>query len=70
MIASFLDSWPLFQHAYVSGWLIGILLSLIGVLVVARDQIFIGAAVSQASLLGIAVGIWLGSLITLDHQSW
>ena len=70
MIASFLDSWSLFQHAYASGWLIGVLLSLIGVLVVARDQIFIGAAVSQASLLGIAVGIWLGSLMTVDHQSW
>ncbi len=70
MIAGFLDSWPLFQNAYLSGWLIGILLSLIGVLVVARDQIFIGAAVSQASLLGIAVGIWFGSLMTTDAQSW
>ena len=70
MIASFLDSWLLFQNAYLSGWLIGILLSLIGVLVVARDQIFIGAAISQASLLGIAVGMWLGSLITIDHHSW
>ena len=70
MIENFLDSWPLFQHAYLSGWLIGLLLSLIGVLVVARDQIFIGAAVSQASLLGIAVGIWLGSVISQDYHSW
>ena len=70
MIADFLDSWPLFQNAYVSGWLIGILLSLIGVLIVARDQIFIGAAVSQASLLGISVGIWFGSQMTTDYHSW
>ena len=70
MIENFLDSWPLFQHAYLSGWLIGLLLSLIGVLVVARDQIFIGAAVSQASMLGIAVGIWVGGVITLDPHSW
>lgn len=70
MIERFLDSWPLFQHAYLSGWLIGLLLSLLGVLVVARDQIFIGAAISQASLLGIAVGIWLGNVISQDLHSW
>lgn len=70
MIASFLESWTLFQHAYLAGWLIGVLLSLAGVLVVARDQIFIGAAVSQASLFGIAVGIWFGSLVTVDPTSW
>ncbi len=70
MIDSFVSSWPLFQNAYLSGWLIGILLSLIGVLVVARDQIFIGAAVSQASLLGIAVGIWFGNLLSTDSLSW
>ena len=70
MIESFVSSWSLFHNAYLSGWLIGLLLSLVGVLVVARDQIFIGAAVSQASMLGIAVGILLGSWITLDEQSW
>lgn len=70
MIGEFLSSWSLFANAYLSGWLIGILLSLIGVLVVARDQIFIGAAVSQASALGIAVGMVTGSWMTLDEQSW
>src|SRR6185369_456432 len=35
-------------------------LAAIGVLVVARDQIFIGAAVSQASVLGIAVVLRAG----------
>ena len=63
MIAAFVDSWALFQDAYLAGWLIGVLLSLVGVFVVARDQIFIGAAVSQASLFGIAVGIWSGSML-------
>lgn len=70
MIHSFLSSWPLFHNAYLAGWLIGVLLSLLGVLVIARDQIFIGAAVSQASMLGIAVGMWLGSAMTMDQQSW
>ncbi len=70
MIADFADSWLLFHNAYLSGWFIGVLLSLIGVLIVARDQIFIGAAISQASLLGIAVGIVLGGSITLELESW
>ncbi len=70
MIDGFLASWPLFHNAYIAGWLIGILLSLIGVLVVARDQIFIGAAVSQAAMLGIAVAMVLGSWLTIDEQSW
>jgi ABC-type Mn2+/Zn2+ transport system permease subunit len=70
VIEGFLASWPLFHNAYISGWLIGILLSLIGVLVVARDQIFIGAAVSQAATLGIAIGMVVGSLLSSDEQSW
>lgn len=70
MIANFLASWPLFHNAYLSGWLIGILLSLIGVLVVARDQIFIGAAVSQAATMGIAISMVIGSLLTHDENSW
>ena len=49
MIGRFLESWPLFHNAYLGGWLIGVLLATLGVLVVARDQIFIGAAISQAS---------------------
>lgn len=70
MIHNFLSSWPLFHNTYLSGWLIGVLLSLVGIFVIARDQIFIGAAVSQASLLGIATGMWIGSALALDPQSW
>ena len=62
MIENFLSSWTLFHNTYLAGWLIGLLLSLVGVLVVARDQIFIGAAVSQASTLGIALAMWIGGL--------
>ena len=52
MIQEFVASWPLFHNTYLVGWLIALLLALVGVLVVARDQIFIGAAVSQASTWG------------------
>jgi zinc/manganese transport system permease protein len=70
MIESFFSSWPLFHNTYLAGWLIGLLLSFIGVLVVARDQIFIGAAVSQASTFGIALAMWLGTWAAGNSLSW
>ncbi|MCX8072955.1 MAG: metal ABC transporter permease [Candidatus Binatia bacterium] len=65
MIQSFIDSWPLFQNTYITGWCLAGLLALVGVAIVARDQIFLGLAVSQASLLGVAFGMWL--LATWPH---
>jgi ABC-type Mn2+/Zn2+ transport system permease subunit len=70
MIESFLSSWTLFYQSYLTGWLISLLLSIIGVLVVARDQIFIGAAVSQASTLGIALTMWASVVFPLERFSW
>jgi ABC-type Mn2+/Zn2+ transport system permease subunit len=70
MIQSFLSSWPLFYQSYLTGWLISLLLSIIGVLVVARDQIFIGAAVSQASTLGIAFIMWASAVFHLERFPW
>jgi len=70
VITEFLASWALFSYAYLMAWLIGILLSLVGVLVVARNQIFLGAAVSQAATLGIAVAMVLGELLPGEHLTW
>jgi ABC-type Mn2+/Zn2+ transport system permease subunit len=70
VIADFLSSWALFQDTYLAGWLIGLLLALVGVLVVARNQIFIGAAVSQASTLGIALGMVLGDRLAAGGLAW
>ena len=70
MIENFISSWALFHNSYLAGWMIGLLLSLIGVLVVARDQIFIGAAVSQASTLGIALAMWIGSWAATGPFFW
>jgi ABC-type Mn2+/Zn2+ transport system permease subunit len=61
MIQSFLDVWPLFQNAFLAGWGIALVLSLLGIVVVARDQIFVGVAMSQASMLGIAVSMVAGA---------
>lgn len=63
MIGGFADSWALFHHAYLTGWLAAVLLGLIGVVVVARDQIFLGAAAAQSSSLGIALSIGLGAAL-------
>jgi zinc transport system permease protein len=70
MIEEFIASWTLFANAYLAGWVIALLLSLIGVLVVARDQIFIGAAISQASTLGIAVAMWIGAWSAAQGFAW
>lgn len=73
MIQSFFQSWELFHYAYLAGWLMGIQLAMLGVIVVARDQIFLGAAVSQASMGGIALGMaggyWLGASETAFIRS-
>lgn len=68
MIAEFVASWPLFHNSYMAGWLAAVLLALVGVLVVARDQIFVGAAVSQASMLGITACISLSAV--LSQWTW
>jgi hypothetical protein len=70
VIQEFVASWPLFQNTYLVGWLIALLLALVGVLVVARDQIFIGAAVSQASTLGVALALGLGSWAATETLEW
>lgn len=70
MIQEFIASWELFQTTYLAGWLIAGVLSLVGVWVVARDQIFLGIAVSQASTLGIAGALWLGGLGVAAGTEW
>ena len=42
----------------------------VGVFVVARDQIFIGIAVSQASTLGIALGMGASMWLDAHHVRW
>jgi ABC-type Mn2+/Zn2+ transport system permease subunit len=69
MIREFIDSWALFHWTYIEGWLIAVLLSVIGVAVVARDQIFIGAAVSQASTVGIALTLYVASFVPVHSHT-
>jgi len=70
VIRAFLESWPLFRETYLAAWLIAVLLALVGVFVVARDQIFVGAAISQASTLGVALGLCLGAELAPEGSLW
>ena len=70
MIQDFISSWALFHNTYTTGCLIGLVLSVVGVLVVARDQIFLGAAVSQASTLGIALAMRTSGMFAWIHPAW
>jgi len=65
VIQSFLDSWALFHTTYLAGTVLAALLALVGVWVVAREQVFLGAAIAQASTLGIAALLWLAGLASL-----
>jgi zinc transport system permease protein len=67
-VHAFFATWHLFHNGYFLGWLVALLLSIIGVVVVARDQVFIGAAISQASALGIAVALCLSTGLALHHE--
>ena len=60
MIAEFIESWSLFSSTYISAILIGISLSMIGVIVVARGNVFVAAALAQASILGVALSLFFG----------
>ncbi|MBI4607350.1 MAG: metal ABC transporter permease [Planctomycetes bacterium] len=70
IVEEFLSSWQYFQEMYLAGWALAVLLPLVGVMVVARDQIFLGAAVAEASTLGVAVGLWLASAGPLAGEAW
>ena len=61
MISEFLNSWPMFSQSYLAALFAGLLLSFLGVIVVARAQVFIAAAVAQASMLGIALDMLLNT---------
>ena len=59
-------SYETFPEIYQSGFLIAIMLSIAGVLIVARNQIFIGAAITQTSTFGISIAL---SILGLEAMS-
>ncbi|MBE7440516.1 MAG: metal ABC transporter permease [Spirochaetales bacterium] len=66
MISDFLSSFDLFLFTYLSGWILALLLSVAGIVVVGRSQIFMSLALGQSSAAGITLVLflneWLGPL--------
>lgn len=54
MIEEFISSWELFHLSFLAGWFSSLCLPLAGMLLVAKRQVFLGAALSQASIFGIS----------------
>ena len=59
MIAEFFASFGLFWETYLASISASIVLSVAGIFAVTRGQVFLPAALGQASLLGIAVALRL-----------
>jgi zinc transport system permease protein len=59
MIANFLESWPLFVDSYLLGWSLSLFLPLLGILIILRKQVFVAMAISQTSVLGMAITLAL-----------
>ncbi len=59
--AEFIESYFLWKEAVASGAVIGALCGFLGVYVVLRRIIFISAALTQVSALGVAAAFYLGS---------
>ena len=71
VLQEFGAAWQFMGPGFLAAWLLAVTLGLLGVLVVARDQIFVGAAMTQASALGLAIALvyghqWVGH----GHEGW
>lgn len=56
---NFTETYDFFPEIFHSGWLVAILLSMVGILIVARSKVFIGAAITQTSTFGISIALFI-----------
>lgn len=63
-LQQFLANWSLFQEAVLASLLAGGTVGMLGVFILARRMVFVAAALSQASGLGIAVALFIAGLIS------
>jgi zinc transport system permease protein len=57
-LSLFVESWDLFRDAALAGAFAGALLGFLGVYVVLRRMVFVSAALSQSSALGVTIAFW------------
>jgi len=68
VLAEFAASWSLFAESYLVGMISAVLLALLGVWVVGRRQVFLGAAIAQASGCGVAIALALQLVLGFDSD--
>lgn len=61
MISSFLESWQSFAPTYLAAIGLATLLGALGVPMMARDQVFLGAAAAQCATFGVALAMGLSA---------
>jgi len=59
MISLFIEVWPLFKTTCLTGILLASVLSVSGLLLLARNQIFMGVSLAQSATLGYALMLLL-----------
>ena len=59
MWADWQTHWALFGDSHLSAWLIAGGLSLLGILLLGRRQVFLAAATAQSAMLALALCFWL-----------
>ena len=67
-LEGFASSWFLFAESYLVGVFSAVLLAILGVWVVGRRQVFLGAAIAQASGCGVAVALALQLMLGFDSE--
>jgi zinc transport system permease protein len=68
-LRSFWEGRELWQEPLLAGVLAAAFLSTLGVFVVLKRMVFVSAALSQASGVGVAVSFWLSAVAGIDPHS-
>ena len=69
VIKQFSEAYEFFPEIFHCGWIVAVLLSIFGVVVVARNQIFIGAAITQTSIFSVSVALSILGLESFAHAN-
>src|SRR5207244_13314515 len=71
-VSGFADFWAgrdLWREPMIAGVLAGAVLGYIGVFVVLKRMVFVSAALSEISGVGVAFAFWLGAIVGIDPHA-
>jgi len=67
-LQSFFEGWELYSDGVLAGVVLGVVLGFLGVYIVLRRLVFMSAALSQASSLGVVVALTLGATLSGERE--